>query len=299
MRELAYERRFRQWAERRGMTWERSLLPRPEAGGEALAYRISPARPPRATVVTVHGAGNDALFSLVGLHKRLLLRGYRVFAFDLDGHGRHSTTGFAPDRVGGAIAAALERCAAGEERLPVHALGISLGGSVLLHALPELAARITSAVLLAAPLRVHLSWASVRGELGLPLLRTLWRERRHGGIWAAVPAFGPVKRGLYPLRLGVPAPPGAFGYVEVLNAALEALRLEDAARRTRTPVLLCYGERDRLVPIRQGERLAELLPRAELLRLPGHSHLSAPLAPEAVRRVLQWMDEAERAEGSR
>src|SRR5690606_37666446 len=126
---------------------------------------------------------------------------------------------------------------------------------------------LASAVLMAAPLRIDFSWRSALGELRLPLLRALLRGRADYGPGGLVPSFGPFKRGTYPLRLAVPPGRGAFGYVEVLDAALERLRLEEAARRVEAPVLLVYGGLDRIVPPEQGRRLARLLPRAELLLL--------------------------------
>lgn len=296
MTELAYERGLRQWMEARGMRWERLRYARSAAGGDAVAYRLAPAATPRGVVLTVHGAGNDALFSLVGLAKRLLLRGWEVFAFDVDGHGRHSTTLFSAAAAAQAAGEAARRSGAAERGLPLHALGISLGGAVLLAALPTLSA--ASATLVAAPLRVRLSWGAILGELGMPLVRTLWREREHYGLTGLIPSFGPFKRATYPLRLAEPSPPGPFGYVQVLNGALEALRLADAARATPTPVLLVYARGDRLVPPEQGEALHRLLPRSELLMLPRESHLSAPLAPQAVRRMLAWMGTGDRGPGS-
>lgn len=291
MSELAYERAFRAWAEAAGHGWERLVYARPEAGGDTVAYRLSPRGAPRGLVLAVHGAGNDALFALVGLFKELLARGYEVFTFDLDGHGRHGSTRFSPESVGGAVAAAVQQAGAGERGIPLHALGVSLGGSILLGSLPALPARPASVTLLSAPLRIRLSGAAIRRELGRPLLRTLWRERANYGLTGLIPSFGPFKRGSYPLRLGVEPGPGAFGYVEVLNRTLDSLRLEDAARRTTCPVLLAYGARDALVPIEQGERLASLLPECELLRLEGETHLSAPMSSRVVARLLRWIEE--------
>ena len=288
--ELPFERAFRRWADEKGYGWERIVYPRPEAGGETVAYRLSPAAPPRAVVIAVHGAGNDALFALVGLFKELLARGHELFTFDMDGHGRHSTTVFSPESVGGAVGAAVLRSGAGERGLPLHAFGVSLGGSILLGSLPSLPVAPRTAALLSAPLRIHLSGASIRRELGTPFLHTLWRERSHYGLTGLIPSFGPFKRGSYPLRLGVAPGPGAFGYVEVLNRTLDSLSLEDAARRAPCPVLLAYGARDGLVPIEQGERLAALIPRSELLPLPRDSHLSAPMAPQVVKRFLEWIE---------
>jgi alpha-beta hydrolase superfamily lysophospholipase len=289
VRELPFERAFRLRAEKAGYGWERIVYGRPEARGETVAYRLSPAGPPRDVVLAVHGAGNDALFALVGLFEELLARGHEVFTFDMDGHGRRSTTLFSPESVGGAVSAAVLRSGAGERGLPLHALGVSLGGSILLGSLPSLPLAPRTATLLSAPLRIHLSGAAIRRELGTPLLRTLWRERSRYGLTGLIPSFGPFKRGSYPLRLGVAPGPGAFGYVEVLNRTLDSLSLEDAARRAPCPVLLAYGGRDALVPIEQGERLAELLPRAELIRLPGESHLTAPMSPRVVERFLEWI----------
>ncbi|HET8657208.1 MAG TPA: alpha/beta fold hydrolase [Longimicrobiaceae bacterium] len=286
MSELAFERALRRWVEDRGIAWEAIAYPRPEAGGITRAFRITP-REPRGLVVSVHGAGNDALFAMAGLFRRLLLEGLAVFAFDVDGHGRASTTRFDPGAAGGAVAAAVEESGALDRGLPLHGVGVSLGGALLLHALPRLP--FASAALVCAPLRVHLTAGSIANELRPGLLRAAWRGRRLYGATGLIPSFGPIRRDLYPLRLTVPPGPGAFGYVDVLNRTLESLRLEEAARATPCPVLLVYGARDRLVPPEQGERLAALIPRAELLLLPGETHLTTPLAPAAIEAVVRTL----------
>lgn len=288
MNELAYERSLRAWMTGRGMEWARRRYSRP-GGGEVVSYRLSPAGPPRAVVMPVHGAGNDALFALPGLIKRLLLDGYEVFTFDLDGHGRASTTTLDPETLGTAVPQAIRESGAGDRGLALHGIGISLGGSLLLHALSAAHGGIVSGSLLAAPLVIELSTKAMLGEIGLRALRTLWREREHSGVWGLVPSFGPVKRGLYPLRLSVPPGPGSFGYVDVLNLALEGLELESAASRVRAPVLLAYGTADRVVPAVQGELLHRLIPGSELLLLEGETHLTTPLAPAATARVRQWI----------
>jgi pimeloyl-ACP methyl ester carboxylesterase len=208
----------------------------------------------------------------------------------MDGHGRHGSTLFSPEGARGAVGAAVLQSGAGERGLPLHAVGISLGGAILLGSLPTLPTPAATATLLSAPLRIQLSSAAVRRELGLPLLRTLWRERAHYGLTGLIPSFGPFKRGTYPLRLGVEPGPGGFGYVEVLHRTLDSLDLEDAARRTTCPVLLAYGSRDAIVPLEQGERLASLLPRGELLVLEGETHLTAPMSPRVIARFLRWIE---------
>jgi alpha-beta hydrolase superfamily lysophospholipase len=288
---LAYEARLHEWLVERGMSYQRLSYRRDTAGGTTVAHRFSPAAPPTARVLVAHGAGNDALFSFPGFFKQLLIRGFEVFSFDLDGHGRSSTTTLSAAAITGAVGAALEQARATHAELQVHAVGVSLGGSVLLQALPSLTGTVASAVLIAAPLRIRFSLRAVLAELGPPLVRVALQQREHLGLWGLIPSFGPVKRGAYPLRLAE-ARPGAFGYVEILNEMLEQMRLEDAARSVQVPALLVYGTGDRLVPPEQGERLRRLIRDSELLIVPGGTHLTTFFADPATERIYQWLEAA-------
>jgi pimeloyl-ACP methyl ester carboxylesterase len=287
--ELAFERSFRAWCGRSGVEWRSFRYARPEAEGEVQAHRLLPRDGSVGGVLLVHGAGNDALFSLTGLFAELLARRLEVFTFDVDGHGRHSTTRLSARSATSAVAAALDAWGQAARDLALHAIGISLGGSLLLHSLPALARRLCSATLICAPLRVELSWRSIGRELGRPMLATVWRERARFGMTGLVPSFGPFRRDVYPLRLEEAPGPGAFAYVDVLNSILDSLDLPAAAASTVTPTLLAYGDRDRLVPAAQARRLAELLPASELLLLPRETHLSTPLAPTTREQLARWL----------
>jgi pimeloyl-ACP methyl ester carboxylesterase len=283
---FAFEQQFRHWTESRGMAWTMLRYPRPEAGGEVRAVRMRPAGRPRARVLVTHGAGNDALFGFVGLFKALLEAELEVFSFDMDGHGRESTTTLSADAVRGAVPAAMAQ--AGDDGLPLHAVGVSFGGSVLLRALADLPGRFASAVLMVTPLRIRFSPVAVAREMGARSWAVLLRERGHYGATGLVPSFGPIKRGAYPLRLASP-PPGAFGYVGALNEMLDGLALEDAASRADVPVRLLYGGRDAVVAAEDGRRLHARLPRSELRILERETHLTTPLAPTAVAESVAWL----------
>lgn len=271
------------------MRHERLVYPRTEAWGETVAYRLTPDVPPRALVLVVHGAGNDALFAFPGLFKHLLARGFGVFSFDLDGHGRNSTTTFSYPAITGALAEALERARTGGADVPVHGFGLSLGGAVLLQSLSRSLSSLASAVLVSAPLRIRVSLPNVLNELRPALLGTALRQREHCGAWGMVPSFGPVKRGLYPLRLEEPRE-GAFGYVDALNDALNRMELTRAAARTHVPALLVYGTSDRLVPAEQGLLLDRSLPCSELLLVRGGTHLTTVFHEQAQRQTLDWIE---------
>ncbi|HEU4453455.1 MAG TPA: alpha/beta fold hydrolase [Longimicrobium sp.] len=283
-------RRLERWMESSGARLERVRYPRPAAGGETAAFRLSPSTDPRGRVVAVHGAGNDALYPQVALFKALLGRGFEVFAFDVDGHGAESTTVFSLPAVLDAVPAAVAEAERRRADLPLHLVGHSFGGSLALHALASGAVpHASSAVVLSSPTAVTLDSGIALAELrGFLRLATL-AQREHYGLWGLVPAFGPVKRRAYPFRRSETSG-GAFGYVGAINALLEELDLDHSAGSIGVPVLLVYGTRDRLVPPAQGERLAARLPHAEMMRIDGGSHWSTSLDPIAIERAAGWIE---------
>lgn len=287
MRAPAHQRRAEAWLRRAGIAWERVRYPRPEAGGEAAAFRFLPRGTPRGRVVAAHGACDDALFPLVALYRALLEAGFEVFAFDLDGNGWESTTRFSPESIRGAVGVAAREAARGRPALPLHLLGHSLGGALVLDALARGEVEAESAVVVSTPLEVRLTAGTLLGELAGFFRPATLGQCAYYGAWGVVPAFGPVKRGAYPFRGG--SRTANFDYVHTFDALLREVDLRRAATGVRAPVLLVYGERDRLAPAGHGEELARLLPEAELVRVPGGSHFSTSFTPAAVERVAAWL----------
>ena len=287
----AYGERLAAWAWRAGARAEDVRYPRPEAGGEVRALRLAPAAPPRARVVVAHGAGNDAVYPLLELFRALLDAGCELFSFDVDGHGCGSTTVFAADTVRTAVAAAAEEAERGRPALPLHLLGHSLGGSLVLDALASGSLeRAAAAAVVSAPLDVRIGARTVAGELRGFFRRATLGQRAHYGWWGLVPAFGPVKRAAYPFRR-TDADGRAWSYVEAVRRLLAEMELERRVPAVRTPTLLVYSAADRIVPLAQGRRLAAAMERAGTLRaLAAPSHYGLPFDPEAVASIVGWID---------
>jgi pimeloyl-ACP methyl ester carboxylesterase len=55
------------------------------------------------------------------------------------------------------------------------------------------------------------------------------------------------------------------------------------------PTLLLWGEADRLIPVEQAPVWAELLPDAEIKRLPGVGHLVFEEHPEALDAIADFV----------
>ena len=291
----SYAARLDAWARRLGARAADARYPRPEAGGEVCAVRLSPRGTPRVRVLVAHGAGNDAVYPLLELFRALLREGAEVFSFDVDGHGCASTTVFAPDTVRSAVAAAARAAERGEPPLPLHVIGHSLGGSLVLDALASGALdRAVSAVILSAPLDVRIGGRTVLGELRGFFRRATLAQREHYGWWGLVPAFGPVKRAAYPFRR-VDADGRAWSYVAAVQRLLAEMDLERRASGITVPTLLVYSENDWIVPMDQGRRLAAAMRGGSTLHaLPSATHYSLPFDPQAVRSVAGWIDAQQR-----
>jgi 3-oxoadipate enol-lactonase / 4-carboxymuconolactone decarboxylase len=273
-----YGVRLAAWARRAGARTADVRYPRPEAHGETCALRLLPAGAARA------------------LFRALLEARCEVFSFDVDGHGCGSTTVFAPDTVRGAVPAAVEAAERGGVRLPLHLLGHSLGGSLVLDALASGSVdRALSASIISAPVDVRIGARTVAGELRGFFRRATLAQRAHYGWWGLVPAFGPVKRAAYPFRR-VDADGRAWSYVAAVRRLLGAMRLEERVGGIRIPTLLVYGHGDWIVPHAQGERLAARLPRGvgRLDSVSGASHYALPFHPQTVAAVVAWIDRHQR-----
>lgn len=292
VRAPAHHRGVERWLRASGFGWERVRYARPEAGGEVAAFRFAPAGEPRGRVVAAHGACDDALFPLVALYRALLERGFEVFAFDLDGNGWESTTRFSAGGIRGAVEGAVREAVRGRRALPLHLLGHSLGGALVLDALARRRVEAESAAVVATPLEVRITARTALTELGGFLRPATLRQRAYYGLAGVLPAFGPVKRGAYPFRGD--ARTGNFDYVAVFDGLLRAVDLRRAAERVRVPVLLVYGGRDRIAPAAHGEALQRLLPDAELVRVPGATHFSTASSPAATERVSAWVADRSR-----
>jgi acylglycerol lipase len=288
---VPYSVRLEAWIREVGAAASDVRYARPPAGGDTAALRLAPAVAARGRAVVAHGAGNDATYLLLDLFAALLRAGIEVFTFDLDGHGTASTTVFDPRAVRGCVAAAVEAAEAGGPGLPLHLVGHSLGGALVLDALASRhSPRAVSVAVLSAPLRIGIGPRAVWGELRGFLRPATLSQRRHHGVWGLVPAFGPVRRRAFPFRR-TGGGRGPFGYVDLVHDLLREMRLEERAARVAPPALLVYGTADHLAGHQDGERLAAVLPVCELLSLPGVGHYGIAFDPPAVRRTAEWVVE--------
>jgi pimeloyl-ACP methyl ester carboxylesterase len=227
----------------------------------ALSYQTAGQGPP---LILLHGMTGSARSWRTCM--RLLSRRFTVYAIDFHGFGDSRGGSFALRHATRCVEEFMDHRGIGRASL----LGHSMGAVVAAELAARSPDRVDRLVLVAPPL--------------LGLRRPLLEHARQllGGLRAVPIAFLPAL--LSDLLRAGPA--------TIWRAARDLLLLQadDIVAALRTPTLLVWGDRDTVVPVRLGRRLAALLPSSELVVLPGASHAPMWDAPRSfVRLVVRYL----------
>jgi pimeloyl-ACP methyl ester carboxylesterase len=74
--------------------------------------------------------------------------------------------------------------------------------------------------------------------------------------------------------------------IEALRAIIERDPVTDRLSEIRVPTLVVVGEEDVSTPVDQAEKIANAVPEAELVRVPGAGHSTPLEAPDVVNEAL-------------
>ena len=216
---------------------------------------------------------------------------FRVLSFDNRGVGRSERVPgpyTVPDMADDAVSVLDE---AGIEA--AHVYGISLGGMIA----QELALRHPSRVR-----ALVLGATTPGGDAHVPagddvvaFVRLRAEMTAEHAVWASVPInYAPRTRREGAQRIAEDIAQRLRFPVEAeyYSAQLAAANGHDArVEDIRAPTLVVHGEEDVLIPPANGERLAQLIPGAELSMWAGAAHLYFTDEPEIDRYVAAWLSE--------
>lgn len=286
-----YELAFREWVVQNGYGVVDVSYPR--APGRCSAVLMGTARPHKGVAVVAHATGNDKYYPLVEIHRLLLKRGLAVYAFDLDGHGRESShvlsASTADTMLDFAVTDARERTG----KMPVHLIGQSLGALLVMRHLAqrlEMPRDYRSATLISPPVSGRILARQYWRE-GLSVVSKSWRAAtRTYGRLGIVPAFGPVKRKLYPLRLEKGYRSWSVNsYGGLVDDLVKTWRLGETFDPNRLPTLVIFGSKDELTPPSQAEIMTRRIKSpSELHLVPGETHFTTPLSAACLELLKRW-----------
>jgi alpha-beta hydrolase superfamily lysophospholipase len=244
----------------------------PMGQGHLPALHVVPARGATAAVCVIHGSGCDKTSYAWRLVDMLVGRRLAVLLIDLDGHGENPRTQSFP--------AILEDAAVAvdwlrERYTRVGLLGISLGGCVAARAVADGVAADALAVLEAPPLLRYTQTDVYREAIALarPYLLDIFNDCT---VQALIQAweYPPIRAAISTWDL------------------IEALDVCGSVARVTAPLLVMYGGSDAIVKPAQAAQVWAALPEGAAFHLvPGASHLTLILTPEALLTIGEWLEE--------
>ncbi|MEZ4742168.1 MAG: alpha/beta hydrolase [Bdellovibrionota bacterium] len=259
--------------------------------GNVSAIFLRPLTQCKGLALFAHATGNDHSFPQVTLFKNLLKADYALFSFDLDGHGLNSTTKFTHKRIRSSLSQAVREARKHEPKLPIHLIGQSLGGALILDYVANNKHNIQSLSLIGVPIYLTLKPNAYINELISLASHSMRKEIITYGPWGIIPAFGAFKRNTFPLRTFSSLPRSSkLEYVDEVMSTLEDINLVESAKKIKTPTLLCYGNRDKIAPVEHGELLFENLSESHLVTVFNETHFSLGFSEESISKIINWLN---------
>jgi pimeloyl-ACP methyl ester carboxylesterase len=213
---------------------------------------------------------------------------YRCVAWDIRGHGRSECPPgpWAMQDLVVDLVAFIE----GVNARPCHLVGMSIGGMIGLRLAMQREDLVRSLVLVDTT-------ADVYADDLVPVYRGFQEQiTTHDGI------PDDLAEGTLPIFYGptfMEANPDALKFhverekemsptalVQGLEALINRDRLVDRLDEIRVPTLVIHGEVDQALAIGEGEQLADGIPGAELVRVPGAGHSTPLETPDVVNEAL-------------
>jgi pimeloyl-ACP methyl ester carboxylesterase len=243
----------------------------PMHAGHLPALHIVPHGGSAAVVCVLHGSGCDKTSYAWRLVDTLVELGLALLLIDMDGHGENPRAQSFPAITEDAdVALAWLR----ERYTRVGLLGVSLGGCVAARAVADGVA-VDALVVLEAPPLLRYTQADVYREaiaLARPYLLDIFNDCTAQALIEAW-EYPPIRAVI-----------STWDLIEALDVCGSLAQID-------TPLLLVYGASDAIVKPAQAAQVWAALPADAAFHLvPGASHLTMILTPQALQIVGQWLE---------
>jgi pimeloyl-ACP methyl ester carboxylesterase len=224
--------------------------------------------------------------------RRLVDRGHRVVLYDQRGHGSSTSgrDGFTLRALADDLAAVLHHTDMSDAVVAGHSMGGMAAQSLAVEH-PHLVRERIRAMVLVATACGQLSRGGVfdrvagRAVGSTRLTRALANPRLGPFLVRGSLGRSPARPHLEAVRetFGATAPETRAGFL----AAMGAMDFSEALAAVDVPVVVACGTHDRLTPLAQSRRLAEVIPTAELEVLPDKGHMLPCEAPDELTEILE------------
>jgi len=261
------------------------IVAKSEVVDRAFRFILEPAQP-KSCVLFLHGAGNDALFPQAPFLLDLAKSGHLVVSLDLPGHGKFSEHELNASSLTSDVAEHVEKIGQQVFKSKIwNACGYSLGGALCIDTLTKLSTHPEKILLIATPKNPVINLHTLLSEARLPLLRSFWSHASFFGSMGPVPAFGPFKRGQFPVRVG-----SKNGhYLAEIGLWFSKVKWENNLKSFRGQALSIHADWDMLAPQIQMESLVRSKSNFQVQRILRQTHFSILLSKELADASISWL----------
>ena len=278
--------RFRSFIQEHQMKWDERLIPR-RYGGEAWSFSACPkTSSSKGTVFFLHGFGNDSLFPQSQIFAELLKNHWSIVSYDLDGHGRQSSTELVINRC----ADSLLDCIKHFEHMPRpwHIVGYSFGACHIVKVANQNFLKpfdFKSSILIAMPIIIDLGVRDLMTEIAGLVKPAIWAHRKFYGALGPIPAFGKFRRQDFPIRWAQNQSFGGESFVE----QFQIWDMTEFAKSLELPTLIICGSEDGVARPRHMQDFLRQLPTGEVNIINKETHLSVLFSEKLTQAMLQWL----------
>ncbi len=286
MRTPRYKKTFFAWLRNRTFSVDRHVYKRSRQTGEVEAHYIGKPSENRPVIFFLHGFGSDAFYPYVHMFRRWLDAGFNIFTFDLDGHGRNSSSTLDSETIAECMADAFSEFIKRYQAPHIFVVGHSFGGAIVIQNLNYLLTYgVKATAIISTPTHAKVIWPLVGRELTLSAMDARVRQWfDQYDWWDFVPPFGPFKRGEMPVRLKKKAPGfKMYAFVDQMLSDLTSV-----SGPCPVPTLLIYGSEDRVASKECYEGLLRRLPGTQGAVVQNATHLTLPFYTEVSDLVSEY-----------
>ena len=224
-------------------------------------------------VVLLHGAGGDYLYWPPAVRR---MTGLRVYALDLPGHGKSEGPGY---QSISAYAQAVLRWLDMLKLAKVAVIGHSMGGAVAMALYFQASERVQALGLISTAARLPVNPTLLADTCAET---TLERAIENIIAWSYSSDAEPEIKALALRRMRALR-------ASVLHndfVACDAFGASERLNEITKPTLVVCGSEDRMTPVRTSQFLADQIPNARLVLIPGAGHMVMQEQPEPVAVAL-------------
>ena len=257
--------------------------------GETFRFLKVEPQQSHSLVVYLHGTGDDIFYPGSLFISHLIQNNCAVLSFDLDGHGRNSTTKLSSKSFKSFLLDKWTWIREEAKGRKIFLLGHSLGGTLALSTALSNDLNVHGVIGVGSPFNFKTpSPLNMLKEIYQSLSPEFATNLGKFSPKTLLPAIGPFKRDEFPIRLDRSFHPKE-NYVEVVQKIILELT-PSSCKPSHIPVLLVLGAQDSIAPLSDALKWLDFYPEGHHIILQRTTHFLLAFRQETATQLIRWIN---------